>query len=365
MQPSFLYIVGGASAIYEEFPETPSHFVLETKLLPERSYSVKTTKEFHDYIPVACFCDRDKCNANVKSIQSPVIGLLRGDGKIVQSLEIKASQGQLMYILLIDSKSIVANGAYFERTSYWQLADGQHQLLPGVPFDYEISPQVSVSILKQSNSKFYFGSETKNITIPALEMSTGLSMSAAKESEDKTTYRYLSSEVNRAIGIYQLIHELVIYPSQSLALYIANQITGAQCTSFLIIKQNCGFLLALPSLIQRTPIFRQVAVDLEVKSITGSSSDRNSDDSQRSRKMTESNQTSKIRVLSRRIIMIIIISASTAAVSLVVVVLVLWRYNPCPSIPPGHEPILGDDDDDNQELVMMSEKQAESVLPVI
>ena len=347
-------------AIYEEFPDPPSYVIPQTKLLPERSNSIKTVLQFRDSIPIACFCDRPTCKANVKSIQSPVIGLLKRDGQIVTSLEIKASQGELMYIILIDTKSIVADGSYLERTSYWQLADGQHQVLPGVPFDIEITRQISVSILKQTNPKFNFDTEIKNIAITALETSSGLSIASMKESRGTSIYRHLPSEVSRAIGVYQLIYEFVIYPEISLMNYITNQTTGAQCTSYIFKKEKCGFLLLLPAFLQRTPIFRQVGVDLEAKKKTVDTSDRNSDATEQSRTIAEGDQTLNKSGLSRRII-VIIISVSIVAVLLVVLAVILWRCNRCRHASFKHQSIPTEDDE-NQERTM---KKSEPVLSMV
>lgn len=292
-----------------------------------------------------------------------MIGLLNRDGQIVTSLEIKVRQGELMYIILIDSQSTIADGSYIERTSYWQLVDNQHQVLPEIPFEFEITRQISLSIVKQTNQTFNFDTEMKNITIIAFEIASGLSMTSLKESTSTNIYRYSPSNVSRAMGVYQLVCEFVIYPETALINYMTNQTTGAQCTSYIFKKENCGFLLLLPTFLQRTPTVRQVTVDLEVKKKIVETSDQNSDGAEQSQTISEENQILNRTGRLRKII-VITASVSVAVILLIVLLLILWRCHRCRKASFEHQSIPTEDHE-NQELTMVSARKTESVLPMI
>jgi hypothetical protein len=340
-------------------PETPSHFISHTKLLPEQSDSTKTDFPFQEYIPIACFCDRSKCNAYVQSIESPIIGLLTRDGKFVKSLDIEVNKGELMYIILIDGLSNLTDDTYLERTSYWHLTDGQQQVLAGVPVDLEILRQVSISILKANSQQFTIETETKSIVINALEMSTGLSILPMEDSESKTTYRYPASQFSQVVGVYQLFHELTMHPGVSLKNYIESQKTGAQCSSYIIFKAKCGFLQLFPSFLQRTSVFRQVAVSLTAEDSLSGSTDENSE-------ITENNQKPNKKGLSGKTIAIIIF-VSIVCILLAGSIAALWHYGVriVRYVLSGQKPIPQEDPDDNHELVAMPQKQTEQVLPLI
>lgn len=259
----FIFIVTGIWAIDDILPEIPSKFLSDTQLLPEQSKNIKSNISFQDYIPIACFCDWSTCNANVESIQSPIIGLFTREGKIVTSkLSVKVDKGELMFIILIDSKLVLADNTYLERISYWRLISDQQKLIAGTPLDFETRRQISVSALKENSSQFSLENEGKRTVISALEVSTSLSILNTEESDGKAHYYYAASEVNQIVGVYQLFHELVIYPDELLIDYVKNQSTPARCSLFFIMKGSCGSLQLLPSLLQRTSVFRQVAINL-------------------------------------------------------------------------------------------------------
>jgi len=265
----------------------------------------------------------------------------------VKSLNAKVNQGELMYIILIDRKSSLADDTYLERTSYWRLVDSQHQLFAGVPLDFEIRRQVSVSVLKENSLQFFLGNETKYTVITALEMSTGLSILTHEEFESKTYYHYSASQFSQVVGVYQLVHELSIQPGIPLTNYIGSQTTGARCSSYLVVRGACGSVQLLPSLLQRTSVFRQVTVNFTT---TDSDSLEIVDDL----KTTDGNhQNSKRRGLSRKA-KATIISLSIIVILLGIFVIAIWYYYKCRDqyieIPTEEEPILSENSDDNLEL---------------
>jgi len=182
------------------------------------------------------------------------------------SLNVEVNKGELMFIILIDRKSSLADDTYLERTSYWNLIDSQHELLAGAPLDFEIRRQVSVSILKEKNSQFSLGNETKDTLISALEMSSGLSILNPDEFANQTHYYYSASESSQAVGVYQLFHELATHPGPTLTNYVRSQNTGAKCSLYLLLRRTCGSLQLLPSFLQRTSVFRQVTVNFTTTS---------------------------------------------------------------------------------------------------
>lgn len=171
-----------------------------------------------------------------------------------------------MFIVLIDSKSSLAIDTYLERTSYWHLTDNQHLLRVGVPLDFEIRREVSVSILNENSSQFSLENETERTVINALTTSNGLSMFIPEELEKKAHYYYPASDVSQVVGVYQLFHELIIHPGILLTDYIKNQKSPARCSLYLIIRGPCGSLQFLPSSLQRTSIFQQAIVNATLTS---------------------------------------------------------------------------------------------------
>jgi hypothetical protein len=336
--------------INDIIPEIPSQ-LSQNKLLPERSDSIKTNISFQEYIPVGCFCDRSKCKANVKSIESPILGLYTRDGKTVTSLDIEVNEGELMYIILIDRKSSLSDDTYLERTSYWYLADGQHQLLAGASFDFEARRQVSVTEMRDNNLKYSIGLETKQIVVASLEMTTGLSILSAEELENKNSYHYSASQLSRVVGIYQLFHELAIYPGISLTNYVGTQQTGARCVSYLIFKQKCGFLQLLPSFLQRTPSFSQVAVNLVTTDNTMFSSNTSDETLDVLTTIPGSYQKSNTKGLSREA-KVTLISLSSVVVVLAAFVAGIWFfYKRCyqrSQLRPVRLSLLPEDSDDLQ-----------------
>ena len=247
--------------INDTIPEIPSQ-LSQANLLPQKSDNIQTILTFQEYIPVACFCDKARCKATVESIEPPILGLYTREGKIVKSLEIEVKEGELMYIILIDPNSDLGNDTYLERTIYWHLTDGQHQLLAGASFELQVPRQVSVAEIKDINVRYYVESESKNIVISALEMVSGLTINTPEELENKNSYRFSPSSSVRTVGVYQLFDEVTIHPSTSLTNYIEKQQSGASCPQYLIFKHPCGVIQLVPSFRKRTSIFSQVAIDI-------------------------------------------------------------------------------------------------------
>jgi hypothetical protein len=268
VQSLVIYIVHSVLTINDTIPEIPSEFLPLTTVLPEQSEITQAYIPFQEYIPVACFCNQPTCNANVRSIQLPIIGLLTREGKIVKSLNIKIDEGKLMYIILLDPKSSVGDNTYLERISYWHLADSQHKLLAGASFDFAIRRQVSVTELRESTQRFSIGFDVMQTVLASLETTTGLSILTREETESITLYHYSASEFSQVVGIYQLLHRLAVRPSGPLLDYVANQTTGARCSSYIVFTRECGFLQLLPPFLQRTSTFNQVTVTVTIATTT-------------------------------------------------------------------------------------------------
>jgi hypothetical protein len=260
-----------------------------------------------------------------------------------------------MYIILLDGKSSLADDTYLERTYYWRLTNGQHEVLAGIPLDLEISRQVSVSVLKEDNQQFTFKAESKRTAINALEISSGFSISPSEEFETKATYHYSASQFSQVTGVYQLIRELVIHPGASLTNYIESQKTGARCSQYIVMRGKCGFLQLLPSFLQHTPVFRQVSIGLTAGDSATNSIDQSSNDTE--------NLKSKTRALSRKTIAAII-SVSIVGVLLVVSISALWYYKSCRNISFRHNRLPRDKPESDRESIMM-EKKADQVMPLI
>jgi hypothetical protein len=239
------------------------------------------------------------------------------------SLDVEVNKGELMFIILIDRKSSLADDTYLERTSYWNLIDSQHELLAGAPLDFEIRRQVSVSVLKENSLQFSLDNETKHTLITALEKSSGLSILTPDELANQTHYYYSASESSQAVGVYQLFHELATHPGPTLTRYVKNQNTGARCSSYLLFRGTCGSLQLLPSFLQRTSIFRQVTVNF-----TATSNLEKTDENQQKPKRTGLSRKAKATIISLLLVGIVI----------VVFVVAIWYYRMRSRLSPNQPP---------------------------
>ena len=270
----FDYLVGIVYTVNHTILDEPSLFSSFNTRLPKRSEDTEERVVFREYIPLGCFCDRTECNAVIRYVESPIIGLLTKDGKIVKSLKTKANEGELIFIIMIDPQSNLSSGTYLEKISYWYLVNDQYELSAGEPFDLEIRRHVSLTIVRKEEYRFSIGIEIMRTVIGSLQGTFGSSAIMHEELESKVKYHFSPSLSNRVVGVYQLLHEFITHPGTLLLDYISQQKTGVYCNSYLILKQKCGFLKLLPPVLQNAATFKQVTKILGIENSTTMLKDR-------------------------------------------------------------------------------------------
>ena len=273
----FHYLVGIVSTANPTILDEASLFSSFNTRLPKRSEVIQEQTAFKEYIPVGCVCDRIEGNAVIRYLESPIVGLLTRDGKIVKSLKVKANEGDLIFIIMIDPQSNLSIGTYLEKTSYWHLVNDQYELPLGEPLDLELRRHVALTVVRKEEYRFLIGIEIMRSVIGSLQATFASSTIMHEEMGSKEKYHFSPSLSNQVVGVYQLLREFITHPGTLLSDYVSQQKTDVHCTSYLILKQKCGVLKLFTLILQHAASFKQETKAIEIGNSMTMLKDKNFD----------------------------------------------------------------------------------------
>jgi hypothetical protein len=225
-------------------PVVPSNPV-ETGL-PQRSESITFNGALLNYLPVACTCVSVNCKIDVKSINSPVVGLMDPQGVQHSSGTFSAQWGELLYTVMIDPKSAVANSSFLLETDYWQLLF-QDIVPPNQA--YTISHSVTSGLSETNTTTFSytegikvggsFAGATAEISAQ-LTQSFSRSITVSTQQTDTRTVPVTKGSYQQIVGLYQLMQTFAVLPAANLQQYVtALNKTFDQGSAFCSMTANC------------------------------------------------------------------------------------------------------------------------------